>query len=91
MDNLSAARRAAYDVAMAELSPSGSDMPGRMIATLRSLLPKRFRSDIPVVPVVRLTGVIGFSTPLKPGLTLAGVARALDRAFGRARQARSRC
>src|SRR5215475_2546533 len=30
---------------------------------------------------VRLTGVIGFSTPLKPGLTLAGIARALDRAF----------
>jgi serine protease SohB len=33
------------------------------------------------VPVVRLAGVIGFSTPLKPGLTLATVARALDRAF----------
>jgi serine protease SohB len=30
---------------------------------------------------VRLAGVIGFSTPLKPGLTLATVARALDRAF----------
>jgi serine protease SohB len=36
---------------------------------------------VPLVPVVRLTGVIGFSTPLKPGLTLAGIARALDRAF----------
>ncbi len=35
----------------------------------------------PVVPVVRLTGVIGFSTPLRPGLTLAGIARTLDRAF----------
>ncbi len=32
--------------------------------------------------MVRLAGVIGFSTPLKPGLTLAGLARALDRAFG---------
>jgi serine protease SohB len=48
---------------------------------LRSLVPKRLRSDIPVVPVVRLSGVIGFSTPLKPGLTLAGLARQLDRAF----------
>jgi len=48
---------------------------------LRPLVPKRFRSDIPVVPVVRLTGIIGFSTPLKPGLTLASVARQLDRAF----------
>jgi serine protease SohB len=36
---------------------------------------------LPVVPVVRLAGVIGFSTPLKPGLTLATVARALERAF----------
>ena len=34
-----------------------------------------------MVPVVRLAGVIGISTPLKPGLTLAGVARALERAF----------
>jgi signal peptide peptidase SppA len=31
--------------------------------------------------VVRLTGVVGFSTPLKPGLTLAGIARTLDRVF----------
>jgi serine protease SohB len=50
-------------------------------ATLRSLLPKRWRGDIPVVPVVRLSGVIGFSTPLRPGLTLAHVARPLERAF----------
>jgi serine protease SohB len=50
-------------------------------ATLRPVLPKRLRGDTPVVPVVRLSGVIGFSTPLKPGLTLAGVARALERAF----------
>ena len=33
------------------------------------------------MPVVRLTGVIGFSTPLRPGLSLAGIARTLDRAF----------
>src|SRR4051812_21269820 len=48
---------------------------------LRPLLPRRFRADIPVVPVVRLTGVIGFSTPLRPGLTLASVAKPLERAF----------
>ena len=47
---------------------------------LRPMLPKRLRG-LPVVPVVRLAGVIGFSTPLKPGLTLATVARALERAF----------
>jgi serine protease SohB len=48
---------------------------------LRPLVPRRFRGDIPIVPVVRLSGIIGFSTPLRPGLTLAGIARQLDRAF----------
>ncbi len=43
--------------------------------------PAAFRRDAPVVPVVRLTGIIGFSTPLRPGLSLAGVARTLERAF----------
>jgi serine protease SohB len=33
------------------------------------------------VPVVRLTGIIGFSSPLRPGLTLTGIARMLDRVF----------
>jgi serine protease SohB len=53
----------------------------RTFAALGPLVPARFRTDIPVVPVVRLTGVIGISTPLKPGLTVASVARSLDRAF----------
>ena len=48
---------------------------------LRPLLPRRLRGDLAVVPVVRLSGVIGLSTPLRPGITLAGVARALERAF----------
>jgi signal peptide peptidase SppA len=48
---------------------------------LRWFVPARFRSDIPIVPVVRLSGVIGVTTPLKPGLTLASVARTLERAF----------
>src|SRR5258707_13176355 len=50
-------------------------------AALRPFIPKRFRGDIPVVPVVRLRGVIGFSTPLRPGVTVAGLARPLERAF----------
>jgi serine protease SohB len=53
----------------------------RTLAALREYVPQRFRSDRPVVPVVRLTGVVGFSTPLKPGLTLASIARTLDRVF----------
>jgi serine protease SohB len=54
---------------------------GRALDALRSVLPRRFRGDVPIVPVVRLSGTIGFSTPLRPGLTLAAVARPLERAF----------
>ena len=42
-------------------------------------LPERFRG--PVVPVVHLSGTIGAVTPLRPGLSLSGVARLLERAF----------
>jgi signal peptide peptidase SppA len=49
---------------------------------LRPILPKRLRGDTPMVPVVRLSGVIGIATPLKSALTLASVARPLERAFG---------
>jgi signal peptide peptidase SppA len=48
---------------------------------LRPILPKRLLREVAIVPVVRLSGVIGLSTPLKPGLTLASVARPLERAF----------
>ncbi|MDC7784505.1 S49 family peptidase [Rhodoplanes sp. TEM] len=48
---------------------------------LGPVLPKRWRAGVAVVPVVRVTGVIGVSTPLRPGVTLAGLARVLDRAF----------
>jgi serine protease SohB len=53
----------------------------RTVGAMRAMLPARFRGGAPVVPVVRLSGVIGFSTPLKPGLTLSSCARVLDRAF----------
>jgi len=53
----------------------------RPLEFLRMLLPARLRPDIPVVPVVRLTGVIGVTTPLRPGVMLATVARSLERAF----------
>jgi serine protease SohB len=66
---------------MAELKTERMPQPLRqLLARGRNLVPKRWRG-LPTVPVVRMTGVIGFSTPLKPGLTLAGIARALDRAF----------
>src|SRR5258708_27499995 len=52
---------------------------------LRPVLPRRFRGDIPVVPVVRLSGVIGFSTPLRPRITLAAVAKPTAPAVSRSR------
>src|ERR1700732_4557641 len=57
-------------------------LAARAVTAVRPYVPKRWRSDLPVVPVVRLTGVIGFSTPLRPGLSIAGIAKTLDRAFG---------
>lgn len=46
----------------------------------KAMLPARLRG-LPVVPVLRLSGVIGAVTPLRPGLTLAGIAKMLERAF----------
>ncbi len=54
----------------------------RLIDALRWVVPARFRTDVPVVPVIRLSGIIGVSAPLRPGLMLSTVARSLDRAFG---------
>jgi signal peptide peptidase SppA len=44
------------------------------------MVPARLRGAA-IVPVVRLSGLIGSVTPLRPGMTLAGVARILERAF----------
>jgi serine protease SohB len=54
----------------------------RAVSVLREFVPQRFRRDRPVVPVLRLAGVIGISSVLRPGLTMASVARSLDRLFG---------
>jgi signal peptide peptidase SppA len=39
-------------------------------------------SRSPTVPVLRFTGPIGMATPLRPGVALASVAGALEKAFG---------
>jgi signal peptide peptidase SppA len=66
-------------------SPSESTdlqtLGARLRQWLRAVTPRRWRRGTAVVPVVRLAGVIGFATPLRPGLTLFGLARTLDRAF----------
>jgi len=64
--------------AMAKDNPTWVD---QALELIRPVLPARLRGDIPIVPVVRLSGVIGVVTPLRPGLTIAGVARMLDAAF----------
>ena len=51
------------------------------IEKLMEWVPARLRRGTAVVPVVRLSGVIGAVTPLRPGMSLAGVARTLERAF----------
>jgi serine protease SohB len=68
---------------MAEVrrAEGGGNRWARTLGLLRKVVPRRFGGGRPIVPVARLTGVIGFSTPLRPGLTLAGVARMLDRLF----------
>ncbi|MDO8980121.1 MAG: S49 family peptidase [Afipia sp.] len=57
-----------------------NDANGHIGERLKSWLPARWRSEA-VVPVVRLSGVIGAVTPLRPGMSLAGVSRTLERAF----------
>jgi len=47
----------------------------------RRFLPRRFRDPKPVVAVVRLGGIIGAGTPLRPGLTLNSVGAVLETAF----------
>jgi signal peptide peptidase SppA len=56
-------------------------LPG-LLDRLKDFLPAKLRRGSAVVPVVRLSGVIGAVTPLRPGMSLAGVAKTLERAFG---------
>ncbi len=54
-----------------------------MSGFLKRLIPRRWRKKTPLVHVVRLQGTIGVGTPLKPPLTLEGLAETLERAFAR--------
>jgi len=48
---------------------------------LKSYLPEKWTKSRPLVPVLRFTGPIGMSTPLKPSLTLTTAASAIEKAF----------
>jgi signal peptide peptidase SppA len=65
---------------MTQMDEHGRRPPGP-IDRLMELVPARWRRGTAVVPVVRLSGLIGAVTPLRPGMSLAGVARTLERAF----------
>lgn len=52
-----------------------------MLSSLRRFLPGFLKNDAPIIPVVRLQGPIGMSSPLRPGLSLATAALPLERAF----------
>src|SRR4051812_14183539 len=52
-----------------------------LMQRLQQWMPARFRRGAAVVPVVRLSGVIGAVTPLRPGMMLSGLAKTLERAF----------
>jgi signal peptide peptidase SppA len=47
----------------------------------KSYLPAALTKRAPIVPVLRFSGPIGVATPLRPGITLATSASAIDKAF----------
>jgi signal peptide peptidase SppA len=65
---------------MTETKVTRDGWPG-LVDRLMDYVPARLRRGAAVVPVVRLSGVIGAVTPLRPGMSLSGVAKTLERAF----------
>jgi serine protease SohB len=63
---------------MANSNPNWKD---QVFELFRPILPAKMRGDIPIVPVVRISGVIGAGVPLRPGVTITGLAKVLERAF----------
>lgn len=57
----------------------GLGLPGR--ENWKSYLPAALTKRAPVVPVLRFSGAIGAVTPLRPGISLATSAAAIEKAF----------
>jgi len=68
---------------MTETAPDiqGAPAPRNPKTWLSRALPGEWGNPAPFVPVIRLTGTIGMAAPLRPGLSLAGIASTLKRAF----------
>src|ERR1700688_4771408 len=65
---------------MNELTADRRAWPG-LVDTVVEIIPARLRPGTAVAAAVRLSGLIGSVTPLRPGMSLASVARTLERAF----------
>jgi signal peptide peptidase SppA len=53
-----------------------------MAFSLQSLVPEPFRTNAPVIPIVRLSGAIGMPSTFRQGMSLQSVEGALAKAFG---------
>src|SRR3978361_1287660 len=65
---------------MTETTVNRGGRPG-LVDRLLDYLPARLRRGTAVVGVVGVSGVSGAVAPLRPGMSLAGVAKTLERAF----------
>src|SRR6202047_3547519 len=65
---------------MMEQTIDRGGLPG-LVDRLMEYVPARLRRGVAVVPLVALSGLIGAVTPLRPGMSLTGVAKTLERAF----------
>ena len=65
---------------MTEHMTERGGLPG-LFDRVMEWVPARLRRGAAIVPVVRLSGLIGAVTPLRQGMTLAAIARTLERAF----------
>lgn len=54
---------------------------GGLLEVVKSYVPASWVKSGPLIPVLRFTGPIGMSMPLRPGLTLATSAGAIEKAF----------
>ena len=61
--------------------PANPITPRKPKTWFSRIIPGKWSDPSPLVPVIRLSGAIGMASPLRPGLSLAGVAATLNTAF----------
>jgi signal peptide peptidase SppA len=60
---------------------SSAAAEGGFLDSLKSILPASWTKSGPLIPVLRFTGPIGMTMPLRPGLSLSTSASAIEKAF----------